>query len=354
MKILVLSRYERLGASSRIRMLQYIPYLEDHGVRITVSALFTNNYLRFYYDKGRKSFREIIKSYLVRVSELVKAGGYGLLWVEKEFFPFLPSWGETLLRLFGVPYVVDYDDAVFHNYDIHSNSMIRAVLGRKTDAVMRNAAMVIVGNDYIADRAGRAGAKRVEYLPSVIDLNRYHMASPPVEKRSFTIGWIGSPSATQYLNVAVPALAEICNDGNGRVVLIGAGSVALPGVPCEVRSWSEDTEVADIQKFDVGIMPLPDTPWERGKCGFKLIQYMACGLPVVASPVGVNSKIVEHGRNGFLATTKDEWSHALRTLRDSLDLRCSQGAAGRRKVEQKYCLQVTAPRLHDLLKSAAK
>ena len=334
-------------------MLEYIPYLEDHGFRITVSALLTDTYLKSYYETAKKSFGEIVKSYLVRIAQLVKTGGYDLIWIEKELLPFLPSWGESLLRLLGKPYVVDYDDAVFHNYDLHSNRAIRFLLGRKIDTVMRQAAMVIVGNDYLADRARRAGANRVEYLPSVIDLDRYQVISPQ-EKGVFTIGWIGSPSATYYLKIVEPAFSEICKGGNTCVVLVGAGSTDLMAVPFEVRPWSEDTEVVDIQKFDVGIMPLPDTPWERGKCGFKLIQYMACGLPVVASPIGVNISIVEHGVNGFLADTTDEWARALNTLRDKPELRLKMGRAGRAKVEAEYCLQVTAPRMLELLKGVVR
>ncbi len=329
-------------------MLQYIPFLEERGIRIEVSALFTDNYLRYYYENGEKCIGEVVRSYLRRVARLIKAGGYDLLWIEKELFPFLPSWGESLLVLFGKPYVIDYDDAVFHNYDRHPSRLVRSLLGKKIDTVMRKAGIVVVGNEYLAERARLAGAQRVKYLPSVIDLDRYQVASSH-EPGTFIIGWIGSPSISYYLNVVGPALAEVCRDGNTRVVLVGAGNTELSGVPLEVRTWSEDTEVLEIQAFDVGIMPLPDTPWERGKCGFKLIQYMACGLPVVASPIGVNRQIVSHGTSGFLATDKDEWVRALRTLRDDTQLRHAMGMAGRRKVESDYCLQVTATRLYDLL-----
>ncbi len=353
MKILLLSRYERLGASSRVRMLQYVPYLEERGLRITVSALFTDDYLRYYYRTGKKNLDETAKSYLRRIACLVMSGGYDLLWIEKELFPFLPSCGERLLELLGKPYVVDYDDAVFHNYDRHSSRAVRLLMGEKIDTVMHNAAMVVAGNDYLAERARRAGAKRVECLPSVIDLDRYQIASPQA-KTTFTIGWIGSPSITYYLNVVAPAIAEVCRDGSTRVVLVGAGDVALAGIPVEVLAWSEDTEVTDIQTFDVGIMPLPDTPWEQGKCGFKLIQYMACGLPVVASPIGVNTRIVERGVNGLWADTMEEWTSALKTLRDSPELCQRMGKAGRAKVEAEYCLQVTAPRMLDLLKEVIR
>src|SRR5205807_2806167 len=137
-----------------------------------------------------------------------------------------------------------------------------------------------------------------------------------------------------------------------RFVVVGAREAALDGVPAEFRPWSEATEVEDILRFDVGIMPLPDQPWERGKCGYKLIQYMACARPVIASPVGANSEIVEHGVNGFLATTDEDWRSALDMLHAAPELRARLGAAGRRKVETAYSTRVTAPRLADLLKSA--
>jgi glycosyltransferase involved in cell wall biosynthesis len=133
------------------------------------------------------------------------------------------------------------------------------------------------------------------------------------------------------------------------VRLVGSGPVELPGVPVDVIAWSEVTEVDEIRGFDVGIMPLSDEPWERGKCGFKLIQYMACCLPVVASPVGVNTTIVEHGFNGFLATSAEEWAQALCTLAADSALRHRMGQAGRAKVDRGYSLQISALRLTALL-----
>jgi len=136
--------------------------------------------------------------------------------------------------------------------------------------------------------------------------------------------------------------------------LIGAGDQdPLPDIPKEILPWSEDSEVANIQSLDIGIMPLTDGPFEQGKCGYKLVQYMACGLPVVASPVGVNSRIVEHGKTGFLASSSAEWLNSLVMLSQNADLRNDFGMAGRKKVEREYCLQVSAPRLYKILTEAA-
>ncbi|NPV29978.1 MAG: glycosyltransferase family 4 protein [Firmicutes bacterium] len=350
MKVLLLSRYTRLGASSRVRFYQYIPYLKEQGIEVTVSPLFGDDYIKNLYSGNKKCFGSIIAAYFRRLGVLLKSRRFDLLWIEKELFPWLPALAEAVLQWFNIPYVVDYDDAVFHRYDLHSNVLVRSFLGRKIDKVMRRAALVLVGNDYLAERAYRAGAKRVEYLPTVIDLNRYNVVDKAGDT-SFNIGWIGSPATAKYLNLVHPALAEVCRKRNTRLVLVGSGEIKLENVPIMLRSWSEETEVADIQSFDVGIMPLPDEPWERGKCGYKLIQYMACGVPVVASPVGVNKQIVENGVNGYLCQTTIDWVNALTTLRDIPELRVKMGRAGRIKVGKKYCTQVTAPRLVALLHS---
>jgi glycosyltransferase involved in cell wall biosynthesis len=213
---------------------------------------------------------------------------------------------------------------------------------------MRLASVVVVGNDYLADRAYSAGAKRVEYLPTVIDLDRYEIRQRK-DGDVFTIGWLGTPITTKYLNQVASALGEVASKRQVRVIAVGAQTVTLEGVQVDVLPWSEDTEVERIHAFDVGIMPLPDEPWEHGKCGYKLIQYMACGVPVIASPVGVNRQIVEQGSNGFLASTHVDWVNALLTLVDNRELAWQMGQTGRAKVERRYCLQVTTPRLMELM-----
>lgn len=353
MKILLLSRYGQLGASSRIRSYQYIPYLKSQGIDVTVAPLLGNDYLNNLYSGRNKQSADIIEAYFQRFVMLFKSHSFDLLWIEKEIFPWLPSWAETVISRVGIPYVVDYDDALFHRYSQHSSCIIRTLLNNKHEMVMRRAEMVIVGNDYLAEKARRAGAKRVEFLPTVIDLNRYCMTSL-AENRIFTIGWLGTPVTAKYLHTIHPALADVCKNGDARLVLVGSGEIKLDGVLCGIRPWSEEKEVDEIHRFDVGIMPIPDGPWERGKCGYKLIQYMACGRPVIASPVGVNKQIVEDGVTGFLATSSNDWVHSINTLRKDRRLRENIGKAGRSMIEREYCLQVTTPRLVSLLRDAMK
>ena len=352
LSVLFLTKYARNGASSRYRFFQYLPWLEQAGIHCQVMPLFDETYLVHRYQSGRGHVGDILRAFFRRLMILGTVRRFDLVVVEYEVLPYLPALPEWWLRWSGVPYVVDYDDALFHRYDQHRSGWVRRLLGDKIARVMRGAHLVTAGNAYLADYARCAGAHRVEVIPTVIDLGRYPPShTEPALDTLFTIGWIGSPSTAKYLQAIVPALAKVCAGGMGRVRLIGSGPVDLPGVPVEVLPWDEATEVDELKQFDVGIMPLPDEPWERGKCGFKLIQYMACGLPVVASPVGGNREIVDQGVNGFIADTTEEWVQALRMLMLDAGLRQRMGRAGRDKVEHEYCLQVTAPWLVALLQS---
>jgi len=354
MKVLLLSRYENLGSSSRYRFYQYLPYLRKKKIKITVAPLFDNNYIKDLYAGRKKNFVKILKAYIKRIINLYHAKNFDLIWLEKEALPWLPAWIEYKLGLDKATYIVDYDDAIFHCYDQHNFKLIRWVLGRKIDRIMQHAALVLVGNEYLLERAKRVGTKRVELLPTVIDLEKYPTIFF-INNDIFTIGWIGSPVTSHYLKLVIPALEEVCKNNTARLVLIGAKRGDLPtNMPAKYVSWSEETEIKEIQKFDVGIMPLPDNAWERGKCGFKLIQYMACGLPVVGSPVGVNKGIIKHGINGYQAKNVDEWIWSLQKLKGDRKLCQKMGKAGREIVEEEYSLQVTAPRLRDIIFSVVK
>ena len=286
----------------------------------------------------------IVKAYGGRSKVLLSSRGTEVIWVEKELWPWVPAWIEC--AVFGRRKVVlDFDDAIFHNYDLHSSTLVRCLFGRKIDALMRRADLVTAGNEYLAERARAAGAKRVELLPTVIDLDRYPRPLRKLAANGRTvIVWIGSPATVHYLQRLAGPLARVASENDIELHVIGA-RLELPGVRCVHVPWTEASEVAAISAGDIGIMPLLDSPWERGKCGYKLIQYMACGLPVVASPVGVNCRIVDLGCNGFLAWDDAAWVDALARLVKNAELRKSMGEAGRRKVEKEYCLQVTGPQL---------
>lgn len=352
-RVLALTRYGTLGSSSRMRFLQYIPTLQQAGLMVEVQALFTDAALAARYQSGQYSLLAMVHAFTSRVAALLSRKNFDLLWIEKEALPWWPLWLESAL-LHDVPYVLDYDDAVFHNYDLHRLEWVRRMFGERVDGLMAKATLVVAGNNYLAHRAKDAGAPWVAVLPTVIDLNRYRLQQ---NKRSVDglprIVWIGSPSTVPYLEQLRQPLQALAERVPFILRVIG-GSLEWPGVQIEGVPWTETTEVALIAECDVGVMPLQDSAWERGKCGYKLIQYMACGLPVVASPVGANNSIVQQGVNGLLADSVQDWIAQLERLLTNVQLRGQMGEAGRRCVEQQYCLQVTGPLLASWLRKVAQ
>ena len=335
-----------------MRLLQFFPWLREAGIDCFVQPLVSDELLKGRYLSGRYSVAKGYLAYIARMLQLLQRRQFDLIWIEKEALPWLPAWCELAL-LRGVHYVLDYDDALFHNYDSHPNGLVRLLLGRRIDRLMAGACLVVCGNDYLAQRARDAGAPWVEVVPTVIDLERYG-AKPQAGGQAVVprIAWIGSPSTVQYLAALEAPLAALALLMPFKLRVIG-GMLAMSGVDVECVRWTEDTEVESIACCDVGIMPLTDSPWERGKCGYKLIQYMACGLPVVASPIGVNRQIVEEGINGFLAEGAHAWVAKLALLLSDADLNQKLGQAGRRRVEEEYCLQKVGPRLVNLLLNAS-
>jgi glycosyltransferase involved in cell wall biosynthesis len=352
-KLLILSKYGRLGASSRLRSYQYVPFLRARGHVVTLAPLLGDDYVQQLYS-DRVSRALVASAYARRIATMLLTNRYDVVWAEKEMLPWLPSWVERLLLRGRTRLVLDYDDAVFHRYDCHPSALVRATLGRKIDRLMRCAHVVVVGNAYLGDRARRAGANRVELLPTAVDTVRYAMAASKerLEPAVKTVGWIGSPSTAKHLRMLAPVVREVATSGV-RFVAVGPNPDQVADLPIEVRPWAEDTEVEEISKFDVGVMPLPDHPFERGKCGYKLVQYMACGKPVVASPVGANAEIVRDGIDGVLARDEEEWKRALIALLGDSELRLRMGRAGRERMEQEYSSAVVAPRLERILRACA-
>lgn len=349
--VLILSRHHPRAASSRLRTYQYIPYLEAMGWSVRASHFFDEAYLRSLYRSGGRRAGDVARAYLRRVRALLSLRQASVVWVEKEVFPFLPGLAESLLARSGVPYVVDYDDATFHTYDLHRHAVVRALLGNKLDPLLRGAQAVTVGNAYLQSYARTHGAREVVKIPTVVDIDRYSLRDEPPDQE-LRIGWIGTPKTAKYLEQLYLPLRMAARNRRLRLVTIGAPALGDVGFPVEQHEWSSESETGLLASLHMGVMPLPDEPWERGKCGYKLIQYMACGRPVIASPVGVNTEIVTPAV-GLLVRTEAEWLSAIERLAADPVLRARLGSNGRRRVEAEYALQVTAPRIEALLRRIA-
>jgi glycosyltransferase involved in cell wall biosynthesis len=346
MRLVAFTKYDRESATTRQRFLQYAPRLEDAGISFEYRPLLEQGYVRSLATGERWSKAAIARSYLRRLAELARGPQADLLWVSTEFFPYLPSAFERLALRARAPVVVDWDDANFVKYNDADSRVVRGLLGGKLERLLAGSAAATCGNAYLSDYAGRY-CPRSFTVPTVVDTDIYRPA--PRSGEGLVIGWIGSPSTWPNVKPILPVLSELCASGDVRFRAVGAGIEArrdrFDGL--ELVEWSEQTEVAEVQGFDIGIMPLIDGPFERGKCAYKLIQYMGCGVAAVASPVGVNSDVLTPDC-GLLATTPDEWRQALARLLDDAGLRRRMGAAGRQRAVAHYSLQAHAPRLVEL------
>ena len=350
MKIIYFTKYSKQGASSRLRSIQFFPLLEEKGFSITHSPLFTDSYLKALYNKKKSKNLIIILCYIRRFFSLLKVKNYDLVVIEKELFPYLPATIEILLNKIGVKYIVDYDDAIFHNYDMSNNPYLKSI-ANKIDVVMQNSKHVFAGNSYLAKRAEKAGANNISILPTVIDVEKYRRIENK-DTNKFTLGWIGSPSTFKYIEDLFPIFDTIKSKyTHFQVNIIGAKqNKEIYKDYINFIPWSENTEVEEINKFDVGIMPLHNTPWELGKCSYKLIQYMGCSKAIIGSPVGMNNDVIQEGYNGFVVKNND-WTTSIEYCINHLSEVHLLGINGRKLIEENFNLTNNVSKMESIFNS---
>jgi glycosyltransferase involved in cell wall biosynthesis len=254
--------------------------------------------------------------------------------------------------------VFDFDDAIFLPNVSEANRVISMLkVPEKIAATIARSRHVIAGNAYLGEYARRFNS-HVTVVPTVVDTDKFvpdvrgarrdrHDGDPLV------VGWIGSPTTGPYIRSLLTVLQQVAETRTFQLRISGAGvPFEVPGVRIDNRPWSLASEVELFNTCDIGVYPLADDDWARGKCGFKAIQFMACGVPVVAAAVGVNREIIQDGVNGFLASSAAEWQCKLARLLDDADLRQRMAAAGRKTIEERYSLTVNAPVVADILRQA--
>lgn len=338
----------------RFRIEQWAPHLRADGIDVELAP-----FLDLATERAmRRPGRTLAKAWGVsralgrRLGLLRAARRYDAVYVFREAALAGPPVVETLLARRGARLVLDYDDAIWVSYVSPANPYLAKLkFPGKTATLCRIARHVMAGNAYLADYARRFN-DRVSVVPTTIDTDRYQ----PVERPPNTvpvIGWTGSYSTAKYLQILATPLRRLRERMDFRMVVVGA-DFELDGVDVECRPWDSRREVEDLRDFDVGVMPLLDTEWERGKCGLKALQYMALGIPCVVSPVGVNSDIVRDGVEGFTASSAEDWENTLERLLRDPSLRRRLGQAARESVVTRYSAKVHAPRVAEILREAAR
>lgn len=348
-KVLGFAIYGSLAASTRYRLGQYVAGLAGMGIDLHIRHLLGDDYLRAQFKGTALPIGTMIADGLNRFVDLWHLQGYDIAIVHCELIPLIPGFLErAMLRR---PYIYDFDDAFYLKYRIGRMHMASPILGGKFDTFMAGAAAVTAGNHVLAEYARQHNASTY-YLPTVVDTTRYLPQETSRGGSVFTVGWIGSPSTAVYLSDLVAPLTAMGQEGAVRFIVIGGTAPKIPNVTVIELEWNESTELDLINSFDVGVMPLPDDEWARGKCAFKLIQYMACSVPVIASPVGANVDVVT-AECGLLASTPQGWLDALRLLRDQPAMRSRAGKAARQRVVEHYSLHQNLPVLATLIRDLA-
>jgi glycosyltransferase involved in cell wall biosynthesis len=351
LKVLALSPIPADGAGCRFRIAQFIPYLRAAGIDVTLNSLFTPEFFRLVYKPGNYLRKTLAFTALSvrRLDALRDLSRFDLVYIYREMFPIGPAVFERLLAWRGRPPVVfDFDDAIFLPNVSEANRLIAALKRpQKIASIIRLSDHVIAGNDYLAAYARRF-TDAVTVIPTCVDTDRFKPAATTVRdvggNRPPVVGWIGSPTTAGYLRDLAPVLQRVHQRHPFVLRVSGIGErLDIPGLEIDNRPWSLDAEVELFNTCDVGVYPLTDDEWSKGKCGFKAIEFMACGVPVIAAAVGVNRTIVQDGVNGYLAASPDEWVDKLLRLLEDAELRRRFAAAGRRTVEGAYSLRVNAP-----------
>ena len=333
--VLCLTQGPLAAPSSRYRVYQLLPHLQTLGVDCVVSpALDDDTYRRLYQTTGGSRLAAFNAIRRQRQQDLQRLSDFDLVWIQKGIFPGLTASLECQIAA-RRPIIFDFDDAIW--LPRHGGNPILRFLHRESTVqkILRRAAAVIAGNNFLADYA-RQFSGNVTVIPSAVELARYRRGT------GTAVGWIGSRSTLPYLRSLAPVFQQL--GITPRVIAAGT-----PDFPADFRPWQMETEVAELAQLGIGVAPLPDNPWERGKCAVKILQYMACGLPVVATPVGVQRELVRDGITGFHATTPAEWRDRLQQLLNDDALRQRLGNAGREVVAQSYDLPVVAAQVAKVL-----
>ena len=354
MKVLFLAMHRKDRVpGQRFRFEQYFKYLEENGVQCELSYLISEDDDNYFYKQGHflKRTRLLFESLMKRYQEIKTIDKYDVVYIAREVFFLGGPFFEKMIAKKNVSLFVDIDDAIW----IHGVSKANRLAGifrnaKKINKTMSIVDTVVAGNQYIADYASKFN-KNVLVFPTTIDTDKYVKETNADRNDNVVIGWSGSFSTIKHFEILVPVLMNIKDKYGDKVTfsLIGDKEYQCKDLNLIGLPWSLQSEVEEISAFDIGVMPLPDDMWSKGKCGLKGLQYMSIGIPTLMSPVGVNCEIIENGFNGFLPKNEDEWFDRISELVENRELRNKLGEKGRQTVEERYSLNANKEKFLNLI-----
>ena len=342
-KILFIVPYPvRHAPSQRFRVELFEPYLQEEGIEYRIAPFMNERTWKVLYHKGSALQKAIgiLSGYLKRLKTvLFDVHSYDYVFVHREAAPMGPPIFEWIVsKLWRKKMVFDFDDAIWIPNTSKENKLAGWLKSFwKTKYICKWSHTVIGGNDYLCDYAKQVNNNVIK-IPTCVDMERMHNGIKEHHDGKVVIGWTGSHSTIPYLNQIMDVLVETEKQHNTKFILIANKKPDLPLKNWEYITWNEQSEIQDLLKVDIGVMPLKDDDWSEGKCGFKLIQYLSLGIPAVASPVGVNKVIIDQGKNGFLCNNDNEWKEALTKLITDIQLRKQAGSLGRQKMLEEYSI----------------
>ncbi len=341
--------------SQRFRFEQYLSHFEKNGWSWQLESFWSLKIWKLLYHPG-KYFQKtlgLISGFSRRFFLLFRLGEADLVFIHREAAPIGPPIFEWIIaKVLRKKIIYDFDDAIWKPNTSVSNSFAnRLKWFGKVKHICKWSAAVTCGNNFLCEYAKRFN-KNVRFIPTTIDTD-YHLPVQKTENQILVIGWTGSHSTTYYLNSLIPVFKKLEEEFQFEIRIISNKDLQLPLKSYCYIPWKKETEIEDLQKFDIGIMPLPDDEWSKGKCGFKLLQYMSVGVPSIASPVGVNTEIIIDNQTGFIAVTENDWFEKLSSLLKDHELRKSVIANALEHIVKNYSVTAMKPKYLQLLNETA-
>jgi glycosyltransferase involved in cell wall biosynthesis len=359
-RVAFVTNHTALDASSRQRVYQYLPGLRALGLEVSVHPFSDEALFEVMHAPGHLPAKVggLLRASARRLGLVLRGLDADVVVLHREAFPFGPPWLETALARGRAPVVFSFDDALYAPFPYAGGGgrrlLYRLKYGRDLGPVLRRCAAVIAGNRHLAEYARRHNPT-VTVIPTAVDTDAL---SPPPSRPPgrLTVGWIGGPSTSVHVRDVAGSLAELATRRpEVDFLLVGDPRLAALDLPrAEVRAWSMAREADDLRAMDVGLMPLQDSEWTRGKCAFKAIQYMAVGAPVVASRLGASAEVVEDGGSGLLVDGPEGWAGALEGICADPGLRAAMGRRGRQLAQERFSLRATLPDLARVIQAAGE